>query len=159
MKLNIPPTSKNDILTNEALVEILQPLVGTEFTMTFKPKTDGSRIRRLISTQIENHATNASSDVYTIPIPRKKGLPRILSELIDTYVVSTGESYNLQVWNRNPNGKNILVKYANGEIITPKDIRFVMVNPSLTFHSPFSLLFNTLRFSFAVLCTTNFSRF
>lgn len=130
MKLNIPPSSKNDILTNEALVEILKPLVGTEFTMTFKPRTDGSRIRRLISTQIENHATNASSDAYTIPIPRKKGLPRILSELIDTYVVSTGESYNLQVWNRNPNGKNILVKYANGEIITPKDIRFVMVKIS-----------------------------
>ena len=32
-------------------------------------------------------------------------------------------------------------------------------NPSLTFNYPFFLLSSTLRFSFAVLCTTNFSRF
>lgn len=130
MKLNIPPTSKNNILTNEALADILRPLVGTEFNMTFKPRTDGSRMRKLISALIEGHASNANSDAYIIPIPRKKGLPKILSELIDTYIVSTGESYNLQVWNRNPNGKNTLVKYVNGEIITPKDIRFVMIKVS-----------------------------
>ena len=34
-----------------------------------------------------------------------------------------------------------------------------VVNPSLTFNYPFFLLSSTLRFSFAVLCTTNFSRF
>ena len=32
-------------------------------------------------------------------------------------------------------------------------------NPSLTFAYPFFLLSSTLRFSFAALCTTNFSRF
>ena len=32
-------------------------------------------------------------------------------------------------------------------------------NPSLTFNCPFFLLSSTLRFSFAALCTTNFSRF
>lgn len=32
-------------------------------------------------------------------------------------------------------------------------------NPSLTFNYPFFLLSSPLRFSFAVLCTTNFSRF
>ena len=33
------------------------------------------------------------------------------------------------------------------------------LSPSLTFNYPFFLLSSTLRFSFAVLCTTNFSRF
>ena len=33
------------------------------------------------------------------------------------------------------------------------------LNPSLTFNYPFFLLSSPLRFSFAVLCTTNFSRF
>ena len=32
-------------------------------------------------------------------------------------------------------------------------------NPSLIFNCPFFLLSSTLRFSFAALCTTNFSRF
>ena len=34
-----------------------------------------------------------------------------------------------------------------------------LFNPSLTFNSPFSLLSSNLRFSFAALCTTNFSWF
>ena len=34
-----------------------------------------------------------------------------------------------------------------------------LLNPSLTFAYPFFLLSSTLRFSFAALCTTNFSRF
>ena len=34
-----------------------------------------------------------------------------------------------------------------------------ILNPSLTFNYPFFLLSSPLRFSFAVLCTTNFSRF
>ncbi|WP_141210518.1 RhuM family protein [Prevotella sp. P2-180] len=33
------------------------------------------------------------------------------------------------------------------------------LTPSLTFAYPFFLLSSTLRFSFAALCTTNFSRF
>ena len=35
----------------------------------------------------------------------------------------------------------------------------MMLNPSLTFNCSFFLLSSTLRFSFAALCTTNFSRF
>ena len=34
-----------------------------------------------------------------------------------------------------------------------------LFNPSLTFAYPFFLLSSTLRFSFAALCTTNYSRF
>ena len=34
-----------------------------------------------------------------------------------------------------------------------------LINPSVTFNYPFFLLSSPLRFSFAVLCTTNFSRF
>lgn len=131
MKLNIPPESKNDIIANEKLAEILRPLIGTEFVLTYKPRTDGSRIRKLISSYIEHYATNADPSTYKIIPPKKKGLPKLLSELIDTYVVTSGDSYNLQVWNRNPNGNNTLVKYINGESIKPKDIRLVMVKISV----------------------------
>lgn len=132
MKFNIPPISKQAILPAEELVKILSQLIGREFVMTFKPRTDGSRLRKLIESTIEGSTTNATPETYQIMPLKKKGLPRLLSELIDTYVVSSGESYNLQVWNRNPNGKNTLIKYSNGETITPKDIRLVMAKISLT---------------------------
>ena len=37
--------------------------------------------------------------------------------------------------------------------------QLLLLNPSLIFNCPFFLLSSTLRFSFAALCTTNFSRF
>ena len=48
-------------------------------------------------------------------------------------------------------------KETLAEIPHLKDMGYL--NPSLTFNYPFFLLSSPLRFSFAVLCTTNFSRF
>ena len=84
MKLNIPPISKQAILPAEELVKILSPLIGREFVMTFKPRTDGSRLRKLIESTIEGSTTNATAETYQIMPLKKKGLPRLLSELIDT---------------------------------------------------------------------------
>ena len=57
----------------------------------------------------------------------EKGMPKIKHELIDTYVVTSGSSYNLQVWNRIPNSDDILVKYINDESLKCSDVRFVFV--------------------------------
>ena len=53
---------------------------------------------------------------------------------------------------------NIICLEAEWEYRNNKRNKF-RLNPSLTFNYPFFLLSSTLRFSFAVLCTTNFSRF
>lgn len=132
MKLSLPPRSKNSVLTSEELQNVLRPLVGTTFIPTHRPRTDGSRIRKLISSMVQPHTTNASEGTFTIIPPRKKGVPKVLSELIDTYIVSTGDKYNLQIWNRNPIGKNPLVTYDNNDRITPQDIRLVMVKIDVT---------------------------
>lgn len=127
MDLSLAPSSKSAILTSERLISALSPLVGSKFELTYKPRTDGSNIRKLISSKIESLTTNADKTSYVVLPFKGKGVPRILSELIDTYVITSGDSYNLQVWNRNPNGKSPLVRYNSGEVITPQDIRFVMV--------------------------------
>ncbi len=127
MKFNLPPISKDKVLSLTELSKRLSPLIGTDYVLTYKPRTDGSRIRKLISSYVEEHATNAPADSYSILPPKKKGIPKLIAELIDTYLVTSGDSYNLQVWNRNPNGKNPLITYENGETISSQDIRFVLV--------------------------------
>ena len=57
-----------------------------------------------------------------------KGIPHLLACMCDSYIVTTGELYNLQVWNRLPDTNNVLIKYNNGkDPIYCKDIRFVFV--------------------------------
>ena len=51
----------------------------------------------------------------------------MIRELIDTYIVTSVDNYNLQVWNRYPNSNLVLVKYTNGETIRNKDIRFIFI--------------------------------
>lgn len=49
-----------------------------------------------------------------------------MREYIDTYIVTTGTSYNLQVWNRNPNSASVQVDLKNGETLLASDVRFVL---------------------------------
>ena len=51
-------------------------------------------------------------------------MPRILLEYVDTYIVTTGDTYNLQVWNRNPASDSIQVEYNSGETLSSRDVRF-----------------------------------
>ena len=69
----------------------------------------------------------------------------------------------------NVNGRKIELKKSDAiylncaeyDNVSPDipDLAIFEFNPSLTFAYPFFLLSSTLRFSFAALCTTNFSRF
>lgn len=131
MKTNIPPETPESVISTEKLVEVLSALIGNPFTLTYKPRTDGANIRKLITKTLEEYATNAESSAFEIIPPKRKGIPKLLSHLIDTYVITSGTSYNLQVWNRNPNGKTPLVVYDDGKVITPQDIRLVMVKVSV----------------------------
>lgn len=49
-----------------------------------------------------------------------------MREYIDTYLVTTGTSYNLQVWNRNPNTPSVQIDLKNGEALLANDVRFVL---------------------------------
>ncbi len=125
----IPPQSPLHIISPEKLVECLQSLVGTPFRFTGKPRTDGSSLRKLITKTLFECGISdeAISGDFEIVPPRQKGVPRLLRELLDTYIVTTGNSYNLQVWNRVPNSDSILVQYTCGSKIQCKDIRFIFV--------------------------------
>jgi len=104
-------------------------LLGTSFHVTGKPRTDGSNLRKLVSTTLLSNDISLQAEIGSFEFipPKKKGIPRLIREMIDTYIVTTGNSYNLQVWNRYPNSRAILVKYSNGETIQCKDIRLVFI--------------------------------
>ena len=125
----IPPRSVKSVKSLNDLQLILSTLVGRDFVLSGAPRTDGSEMRKLICNTIDQHnpAEAAQSGDYQIIPPKGKGIPRILRELIDTYVVTSGDNYNLQVWNRIPNSNSILVQYSSGEVIRCSDIRIVMI--------------------------------
>ena len=64
---------------------------------------------------------------YEIAPPKGKGVHKITREFIDTYIVTSGTSYNLQVWNRVPAADTLLIKYESGESLKCTDVRFVFV--------------------------------
>lgn len=125
----IPPRSVKSVKSLDDLQLILSPLVGRDFVLSGAPRTDGSEMRKLICNTLDQHdpAEAARSGEYQIIPPRGKGIPRILRELIDTYVVTSGDNYNLQVWNRIPNSNSVLIQYASGEVIRCSDIRIVLI--------------------------------
>lgn len=128
MDLTNAPKSKDSVLDLKELEERLYPLVGTPLTLTRKARTDGSTLRKMVSEMLEDRVSNALEESeYEILPPKGKGVPRILTELIDTYVVTSGNTYNLQVWNRIPNSDAPLIRYDNGDYISAKDVRFVLI--------------------------------
>lgn len=127
LDLSIPPRSIADIKTPEELSIALKCLIGKTFILSGKPRTDGSKLRRIISEALIQSGIADPAEHYDVIPPKGKGVPRILRELIDTYLVTTGNNYNLQVWNRFPNSNSILVQYPNGDCIRCRDIRLVFV--------------------------------
>jgi hypothetical protein len=69
----------------------------------------------------------AEKTEYEIVPPKGKGIPRIVREFVDTYIVTSGKSYNLQVWNRIPASNTLLIKYESGESLQCNDVRFIFV--------------------------------
>jgi hypothetical protein len=125
----IPPKSVRMLTKSETLAEYFSDLVGKPFTLTGKTRTDGSNIRKLIASTLEKHSLPELTEKgqFEIVPPKAKGVPKIAREFIDTYIVTSGTSYNLQVWNRIPATETLLVKYESGESLKCTDIRFVFV--------------------------------
>ena len=122
----IPPNSKGELSNPEQLVENLQSLIGQKFPLTGKPRTDGSNFRKMITNHLLSKYIPKEAVEYEIVPPKKKGVPSFLREYIDTYLVTSGVNYNLQVWNRNPNGASVQVDLKNGETLLASDVRFVL---------------------------------
>jgi hypothetical protein len=125
----IPPKSPAHLTDAKKLPEILKGLIGIEFKLTGKTRTDGSNLRKLIANELFTNGLpeEATENEFEIVPPRKKGVPKILRELIDTYIVTSGTSYNLQVWNRIPNCKTVLIKYDSGASLKCNQVRYVFV--------------------------------
>lgn len=123
-----PASSPQELTKLEVLKIRLEPLIGTDFILTGKSRTDGSNTRKLIARTLENYPLPkaATDGEYEIVPPKKKGIPKIVREFIDTYIVTSGKSYNLQVWNRIPASQTLLIKYESGESLKCDDVRFIL---------------------------------
>ena len=125
----IPPKSPKYLTNPIQLADALSILVGDSFSLTGKTRTDGSNIRKLVASTLEQYDLPKLADKldYEIVPPKGKGVPRIVREFIDTYIVTSGTTYNLQVWNRIPVSNTLLIKYESGESLHCNDVRFVFV--------------------------------
>lgn len=123
----LAPYDSNKVPSGKMIAEKLQSLIGTHFPLTDKPRTNGSNLRKLITKTLDDGSILVANKEDYIIIPLKgKGVPRLLACLCDTYIVTTGESYNLQVWNRLPNSSNVLIRYKEGtNVVRCSDILFV----------------------------------
>ncbi|MBX9852857.1 MAG: hypothetical protein K2X86_14025 [Cytophagaceae bacterium] len=124
-----PPRSVGMLTCPNVLAKHFSGLVGKPFNLTGKTRTDGSNIRKLIASNLEKHQLPKAAETgqFEIVPPKGKGVPKIAREFIDTYIVTSGTSYNLQVWNRIPAAETLLIKYESGESLKCTDVRFVFV--------------------------------
>lgn len=128
----LPPASRSALTPTRQLVRRLHRLIGQRFQLTRKTRTDGANIRKLVVATLESYPLPPAAEEgdYRIVAGRRKGLPRILREFLDTYIVTTGASYNLQVWNRNPAADSVQVEYRSGSALLASDARFALVRVS-----------------------------
>jgi len=132
-KFKSPPENPLNLSSLEELKQKLEPLIGTDFVITKKSRTDGSNNRKLIAAQLLKFKlpNPAIDDTFEIVPPKNKGIPKITLEFIDTYIVTSGTSYNLQVWNRIPNSNTLLITYYEHENLKCSDVRFVLTKVDL----------------------------
>ena len=144
-QLKSPPKSPSHLTESPNLPQILKGLIGKEFKLTGKTRTDGSNLRELIAIELVKNGLpeGAMVEDFEIVPPKKKGVPKILRELIDTYIVTSGSSYNLQVWNRIPNCKIVLVRYDSGVTLKCDDVRYVFVRIDIAKYAIDSILILT----------------
>ncbi|MCV6590827.1 MAG: hypothetical protein OIF57_17670 [Marinobacterium sp.] len=134
-KMKFPPAHKAALTAPEILAQQLAPLIGTKFNLVKKPKTDGANLRKLVSTTLSSSSpAPAKKCNFSVVPPKAKGVPRVLLEYIDTYLVTSGDSYNLQVWNRNPTADSVQVEYANGDLLSAKEVRFILIKVNIDSH-------------------------
>ncbi len=122
----IPPRSKNFMSSPEDLANRLQGLIGTKIQFTGKSRKDGASFRKLVTEHLLSVYIPEPAAEFEIVPPKQKGVPTFLREYIDTYIVTTGNTYNLQVWNRNPNSASVQVNLKGEESLLACDVRFVL---------------------------------
>lgn len=127
--LAIPPKGKCDLTPPDKLARRLRCLIDQSFPLSGKTRTDGSKLRKLVAeTLAKGQLPPPAGDADWRPVPPKgKGVPRLLREFIDTYIVTSGDSYNLQVWNRNPAEPLPQIEYSDGSQMLANEVRFVFV--------------------------------
>lgn len=122
------PISKDAAMTGPKLADCLKSLIGKEFVTSRKPRTDGASLRKMIEAVLATHNVEIADESTYHVVPKKgKGVPKMLRYLADSYIVTKGTSYNLQVWNRIPNSLKTLIKYADGSKIRSCDILLILV--------------------------------
>lgn len=124
------PLSPSDLSTGEIIANRLEPLIGRQLNLTGKSRTDGSQARKLISSQLEPFYPDISK-IQNGAVCAEKGVPKLKRELLDTYIVTSGTNYNLQIWNRLPNSNETLIDYGEDGCLTCADVKlaFIRINP------------------------------
>lgn len=127
--LKTPPKSVKTLTSPDILAQYFSELIGKPFILTGKTRTDGSNVRKLIASILEKYPIPQLAEMgeFEVVPPKGKGVPKITREFIDTYIVTSGYAYNLQVWNRIPASNSLLIKYESGESFKCVDVRFVFV--------------------------------
>src|SRR3972149_885661 len=135
--IRIPPASQAELTAGETIEKRLAALVGKPFRLSGKTRTDGSNLRKLVASILEESTplpTPAADGAWRIVPPKKKGVPRLLREFVDTYIVTSGTSYNLQVWNRNPAEPTPQIEYSDGSLLRANDVRLILVRVDVKRH-------------------------
>lgn len=127
-KLKLPPANKLLLTPPAELAKKLSTLIGKTFPLTKKTKTDGSKMRKLIGSILatNDHPVPCEAGDFSIIPPKAKGVPKIRLEYVESYIVTSGPIYNLQVWNRNPSTESIQIEYRNGDTLQSNEVRFVL---------------------------------
>lgn len=131
----LPPRSKWLLTRPDELARRLSLLLGRPVPLTLKTRTDGSNIRKLVAQTLSRFPLPEPCSEGEFAVVPDKGIPRLLLEFVDTYIVTSGDSYNLQVWNRFPASPSVLVEYADGDPLLSNDVRFVFVRVDVAYQT------------------------
>jgi len=83
-EFKIPVSSPQELTDVKDLVKLFSNLIGKEFKITGKTRTDGSNIRKLIASVLESKRLPqaAIKGQYEIVPPKGKGVPKITENLL-----------------------------------------------------------------------------
>lgn len=135
--ISIPAAAHGDLSAGEEIAQRLATLVGRPFPLSGKTRTDGSNLRKAVARLLEESPalpTAAADGEWRIVPPKRKGVPRLLREFVDTFIVTSGTSYNLQVWNRNPTQPTPQIEYVDGSVLRANDVRLILVRVDVARH-------------------------
>jgi len=120
------PASNDDIMPIPELAEKLIPLIGTQLEKTGLDRTDGANLRKMF-TQFLGYKEGKGNTKQKVTYYTKKGIPKLKRLWADTFKVYTDANYNLQVWNRNPDGDRPLVN-VDGNDLFEGDVRHIITH-------------------------------